>query len=91
VGGAGGDEVGDVAAFRNLHVVTERLTGEILAMTAAIRENRLDHRADVGVVGGDGNFRRVNPAVERTLRCTAEELLSTPWGRPDPPGWPCTP
>ena len=60
VGGAGGDEVGDVAAFRNLHVVTERLTGEILAMTATIRENRLDHRADVGVVGGDGNFRRVN-------------------------------
>ena len=51
VGGAGGDEVGDVAAFRNLHVGTERLTGEILAMTAAIRENRLDHRADVGVVG----------------------------------------
>jgi PAS domain S-box-containing protein len=47
-----GDEVGDVAESRDVHVVIERLIGEIRAMTAAIRENRLDHRADVGAVGG---------------------------------------
>jgi hypothetical protein len=56
VGAAGGDEVGDVAAFCNVHVVTERLIGEIRAMTAAIRQNRLDHRADVGVVGVGGDL-----------------------------------
>jgi len=49
----GRDEIGDVAAaFRDLHVTTERLAGEIRATNAAIRDNRLDHRADVGAFEG---------------------------------------
>ena len=50
---AGRDEIGDVAAaFRDLHVTAERLVGEIRATNAAISENRLDHRADVGAFEG---------------------------------------
>ena len=45
---AGRDEIGDVAAaFRDLRVTAERLAAEIRATTAAIGENRLEHRADV--------------------------------------------
>ncbi|HWH94170.1 MAG TPA: nitrate- and nitrite sensing domain-containing protein [Baekduia sp.] len=50
---AGHDEIGDVAAaFRDLHVTAERLAAEIRAMNAAIRENRLDHRADLSAFQG---------------------------------------
>src|SRR5205823_8708167 len=50
---AGRDEIGDVAAaFRDLHVTAERLAGEIRATNAAIGDNRLDHRADVGAFEG---------------------------------------
>jgi signal transduction histidine kinase len=50
---AGRDEIGDVAAaFRDLHVTAERLVGEIRATNAAIGDNRLDHRADVGAFEG---------------------------------------
>jgi PAS domain S-box-containing protein len=50
---AGRDEIGDVAAaFRDLHVTAERLAGEIRATTAAISDNRLDHRADVNAFEG---------------------------------------
>ena len=50
---AGRDEIGDVAAaFRDLHVTAERLAGEIRATTAAIGDNRLDHRADVSTFDG---------------------------------------
>ena len=50
---AGRDEIGDVAAaFRDLHVTAERLVGEIQATNAAISDNRLDHRADVGAFEG---------------------------------------
>jgi signal transduction histidine kinase len=50
---AGRDEIGDVAAaFRDLHVTTERLAGEIRATNAAIGASRLDHRADVGAFEG---------------------------------------
>jgi signal transduction histidine kinase len=50
---AGRDEIGDVAAaFRDLHVTAERLVGEIWATNAAISDNRLDHRADVGAFEG---------------------------------------
>jgi signal transduction histidine kinase len=50
---AGRDEIGDVAAaFRDLHVTAQRLVGEIHATNAAISDNRLDHRADVGAFEG---------------------------------------
>jgi PAS domain S-box-containing protein len=121
----GRDEIGDVAAaFRDLRVTAERLAGEIRAMTAAVRDNRLDHRTDVAafegtwaqlladlndtmaafaalhagrrraereltgffdlsvdllcIAGADGYLTRVNPAFERALGYTSEELLSQP-------------
>jgi signal transduction histidine kinase len=50
---AGRDEIGAVAAaFRDLHVTAERLVDEIRATNAAISDNRLDHRADVGAFEG---------------------------------------
>jgi signal transduction histidine kinase len=50
---AGRDEIGDVAAaFRDPHVTAERLVGEIRATNAAISDNRLDHRANVGAFEG---------------------------------------
>ena len=49
----GRDEIGDVAtAFRNLHVTVERLAKEIREMTAAVRHNRLGHRADIAALEG---------------------------------------
>jgi PAS domain S-box-containing protein len=53
VGYRGRDEIGHVAsAFRHLHETVERVAGEIRGMSAAVRDNRLDHRADVGAFEG---------------------------------------
>lgn len=52
-GYSGRDEIGDVAvALAELRVVAERLAREIRSMDVAIRESRLDHRADVGAFRG---------------------------------------
>jgi len=49
----GRDQIGHVAAaFRGLHETVERLAGEIREMTAAVTENRLEHRADVSAFEG---------------------------------------
>ncbi|WP_427923169.1 nitrate- and nitrite sensing domain-containing protein [Streptomyces sp. cg40] len=50
---AGRDELGAVAdTFRELRVTTGRLAAEINAMSAAIDDNRLGHRADVAAFEG---------------------------------------
>ena len=119
------DEIGDVAAaFRDVHGTADRLVDEIDAKNRAVRENRLEHRADLAglegvwsrlvagmndtmvafaelqtrrhhaeretarifdmsldllcAIGSDGYFKRVNPAVERTLGYSRETLMSRP-------------
>jgi signal transduction histidine kinase/HAMP domain-containing protein len=53
VGYTGRDEIGDVAAaLGQLRASAERLAREIRSMNAAVGDGRLDHRADVGAVGG---------------------------------------
>ena len=53
IGYSGRDEIGQVAsAFRGLRETVERLAGEIREMTAAVRDNRLEHRADVAAFEG---------------------------------------
>ena len=47
------DEIGDVAgAFREVHGTAARLVDEIRAKNRAVRENRLEHRADVSGLEG---------------------------------------
>jgi PAS domain S-box-containing protein len=53
IGYRGRDEIGQVAsAFRNLHVTVQRLAAEIREMAAAVRQNRLEHRAEVAAFEG---------------------------------------
>ena len=47
------DEIGDVAgAFRDVHATAQRLVDEIRAKNQAVRDNRLEHRADIGGLEG---------------------------------------
>ena len=67
----GRDEIGDVAtAFRNLHVTVERLAKEIREMTAAVRHNRLGHRADVAAF--EGTWSQLLAGLNDTMAAFAE-------------------
>ena len=67
----GRDEIGDVAtAFRNLHVTVERLAEEIRDMTAAVRHNRLGHRADIAAL--DGTWSQLLAGLNDTMAAFAE-------------------
>ena len=67
----GRDEIGDVAtAFRNLHVTVERLAEEIREMTAAVRHNRLGHRADIAAL--EGTWSQLLAGLNDTMAAFAE-------------------
>ena len=67
----GRDEIGDVAtAFRNLHVTVERLAEEIREMTAAVRHNRLEHRADIAAF--EGTWSQLLAGLNDTMAAFAE-------------------
>ena len=71
VGYRGRDEIGDVAtAFRNLHVTVERLAEEIREMTAAVRHNRLEHRADIAAF--EGTWSQLLTGLNDTMAAFAE-------------------
>jgi PAS domain S-box-containing protein len=65
------DEIGDVAtAFRDLHVTAERLANEIREMTAAVRDNRLGHRADIAAF--EGTWSQLLAGLNDTMAAFAE-------------------
>jgi PAS domain S-box-containing protein len=67
----GRDEIGEVAAaFRELHVTTERLAEEIRAMNVAVEENRLDHRADIAAF--EGRWAEVMSGMNDTMGAFAQ-------------------
>ena len=69
---AGRDEIGDVAAaFRDLHATAERLAEEIRAMSVAVEDNRLDHRADVA--GLEGRWAELMGGINETMAAFAEQ------------------
>ncbi len=71
VGYRGRDEIGHVAsAFRHLHETVERVAGEIRGMTAAVRENRLEHRADV--VAFEGTWSQLLAGLNDTMTAFVE-------------------
>jgi PAS domain S-box-containing protein len=67
----GRDEIGEVAAaFRDLHVTTERLAEEIRAMNVAVEDNRLDHRADIAAF--EGRWAELMSGMNDTMGAFAE-------------------
>ena len=71
IGYGGRDEIGQVAsAFHDLHVTVERLAGEIREMTAAVRDNRLAHRADVAAF--EGTWSQLLAGVNETMAAFAD-------------------
>ena len=65
------DEIGDVAAaFRDVHATAERLVDEIHAKNQAVRENRLEHRADVS--GLEGVWSQLVAGMNDTMASFAE-------------------
>ena len=71
IGYSGRDEIGHVAsAFRGLRETVERLAGEIREMTAAVRDNRLEHRADVAAF--EGTWSQLLTGLNDTITAFAE-------------------
>ena len=71
IGYSGRDEIGHVAsAFHDLHVTVERLAGEIREITAAVRDNRLGHRADVAAF--EGRWSQLLAGVNDTMAAFAD-------------------
>jgi PAS domain S-box-containing protein len=67
----GRDEVGEVAAaFRDLHVTTERLADEVRAMNVAVENDRLDHRADISAF--EGGWAELMGGINDTMGAFAE-------------------
>lgn len=67
----GRDEIGEVAAaFRDLHVTSERLAEEIRAMNVAVEDNRLDHRADIAAF--EGRWAALMSGMNDTMGAFAE-------------------
>jgi PAS domain S-box-containing protein len=65
------DEIGDVAAaFRDLHATAARLADEIRAKTRAVKENRLEHRADLS--GLEGVWSQLLAGMNDTMAAFAE-------------------
>ena len=65
------DEIGDVAAaFRDVHATADRLVDEIDAKNRAVRENRLEHRADVA--GLDGVWSQLLAGMNDTMAAFGE-------------------
>jgi PAS domain S-box-containing protein len=65
------DEIGDVVgAFRDVHATAERLEDEIRAKNQAVRENRLEHRADLS--GLDGVWSQLLGGMNETMSSFAE-------------------
>ena len=68
---AGRDEIGEVAgAFRDVQATADRLAEQVRAMNVAVKDNRLDHRADVAAF--DGRWAELLGGVNDTLGAFAE-------------------
>ncbi|MBV8219329.1 MAG: nitrate- and nitrite sensing domain-containing protein, partial [Solirubrobacterales bacterium] len=71
VGYSSRDEIGEVAgAFRDVHAAAARLVDEIRAGNRAVRENQLDHRADLS--GLDGVWSQLLAGTNDTMAAFGE-------------------